>query len=602
MGKIKVLSVYPEFPLTFWSFKSSVEYMGRKAVMPPTGLATVLAMLPEERFEIGRVVDMNVKPLTDRDIKNSDLVFTSTMIVQEGSHNEVVDRAHHFDKKVVAGGPFVTTYPERTKADYIVSGEAEVTLEPFLEDLLKGTNQRIWTESGVKGKGAVQLTKGGKVEITNTPLPRWDLVNLRDYLSAAIQYSRGCPFDCDFCDITKLFGRESRTKTPEQMIAELDALYNSGHRGSVFIVDDNFIGNREKVRQLLPHLKNWQERKQFPFSFYTEASMNLAWDGNRDILRGMNESGFDFVFLGIESIDNEVLKIMHKGQNTKMSQLEAVRRIQKAGLEVSGGFIIGSDGEKPDVFDGLFKFIQEAGIPAAMPGLLTAVRGTDLYKRLEREERIIRESEGNNTHHLTFNFKPQLDQEFLINGYKKLIEQLFDPRNYYQRCEVLRDNLGERPTSRKVSLEGIIAFGRLVMRQLFARDGMEDIKYLARTLLREPAYFSEAVAHAIKFDHFNAITRATLEADEYVSYAERLYGKFVQRAAEIYGTNKNNLSKVKEKISVFARKTLESAENRLSKLHEDFRSGAENAYAYLRERIDKDLDHYINGYCSIRTT
>ncbi len=599
MGKIRVLPVYPEFPsTTFWSFKNSVELMGRKAAMPPTGLATVLAMLPEDKFEIGKVVDMNVKFLTNKDIENSDLIFTSTMIVQEKSHNKVVDRAHYFGKKVVAGGPLVTTYPDRTEADYIVAGEAEVTLGPFLEDLLKGTDQRIWTESNVKGRGVVKLTRGGKTEITSTPLPRWDLVDLRKYLSAAIQYSRGCPFNCDFCDITKLFGRESRTKTSQQMIAELNALYTSGHRGSVFIVDDNFIGNREKVRQLLPDLKDWQTRMKFPFSFYTEASMDLAWDSNRDILKGMNEAGFHFVFLGIESVDNEVLKKMHKGQNTKISQLEAVRRIQEAGLEVSGGFIIGSDGEKPDVFDGLYKFIQEAGIPMAMPGLLTAVRGTDLYKRLEREGRIVRESDGNNTHNLTLNFIPQLDRELLIGGYKQLIGKLFDPKNYYQRCRVLRDNLGEHRSSREVNGEGITAFGRLIIRQLFTRNGLEEAKYLFDTLLTKPHYFSEAAAQVIKFDHFKYITKATLDAEEYASHAERLYDKFAQGAVDIYVTNKIDLSKAREKVSVFARKTLESAEKRLSKLHKDFRSGVENAHVRLRERINTELGNYVQGYCT----
>ena len=385
MRKIVVLPVFPEFPFTFWSFKKSVEYVGKKAVMPPTGLATVLAMLPEEKFDIGRVVDMNIESLTDEQIKCSDLIFTSTMIIQEEAHNEVVDRAHYFGKKVVAGGPFVTTYPEKTTADYIVSGEAEVTLRPFLEDLLNGAEKGVWTEKNVLGRGFVQLTKGGKVVLIDTPIPRWDLVDLNSYASAAIQFSRGCPFNCDFCDITKLFGRESRTKTPEQMILELDALYEAGHDGSVFFVDDNFIGNREAVRRLLPFLKNWQERNKYPFSFFTEASLNLAWDSNLDILQGMNEAGFDSVFVGIESVDNDVLKKMHKEQNTKMSLLDAVRRIHGAGLSASGGLIAGSDGEKPDVFDRLFNIIQEAGIPEAMPGLLTAVRGTDLYKRLDSE-------------------------------------------------------------------------------------------------------------------------------------------------------------------------------------------------------------------------
>ena len=599
MRKIAVLPVFPEFPFTFWSFKKSVEYVGKKAVMPPTGLATVLAMLPEEKFDIGRVVDMNIESLTDEQIKCSDLIFTSTMIIQEEAHNEVVDRAHYFGKKVVAGGPFVTTYPEKTTADYIVSGEAEVTLRPFLEDLLNGAEKGVWTEKNVLGRGFVQLTKGGKVVLIDTPIPRWDLVDLNSYASAAIQFSRGCPFNCDFCDITKLFGRESRTKTPEQMILELDALYEAGHDGSVFFVDDNFIGNREAVRRLLPFLKNWQERKKYPFSFFTEASLNLAWDSNLDILQGMNEAGFDSVFVGIESVDNDVLKKMHKEQNTKMSLLDAVRRIHGAGLSASGGLIAGSDGEKPDVFDRLFNIIQEAGIPEAMPGLLTAVRGTDLYKRLESEGRIREESSGNNTHHLRFNFDTQLDQEFLINGYKEFIKKLFEPGNYYPRCAVLRDNLGERRLSRKINLNGITALGKSLRRQLFAKGGLEYASFLVKTLLKKPSYFPEAVAHAIKFDHFSAITKATLDADEYISRADRLYDRFAQKAGKVYERQKNNLTRARQRITAVAHETLELAEDNFTKLHKDFRSGAENAYSNLRERINRDLDQFIKGYCTL---
>ncbi len=595
MKRIKVLPVYPKFPLTFWSFKSSIEYLGKKATVPPTGLATVLAMLPEDKFEVERIIDLNVEPLRDWDLKNTDLVFTSTMIVQENSHNQVVERAHHFGKKVVAGGPFLTTYPEKTNADYIVTGEAEVTLRPFLEDLLNGRNKRIWTEEEMRGKGTVQLTRGGKVEITSTPLPRWDLLNLKNYASVAIQYSRGCPFDCDFCDITKLFGRESRTKTPQQMEGELNSLYDSGHRGSVFIVDDNFIGNAKNVRSLLPILRNWQEKKKFPFSFYTEASMNLAWPSNSDILIGMKEAGFDFVFLGIESIDNEVLKKMNKGQNTKMSQLDAVRIIQNAGLEVSGGFIIGSDGEKPDVFKNLFNFIQRAGIPLAMPGLLTVVRGTDLYKRLQTEGRIREESSGNNTHDLRFNYDTQLPSDFLLNGYKELIENLFDPRNYYQRCRVLRDNLGKKTESREIKRQEINALLRSLSKQLFSKGGLEYAKYLADTLIHKPRYFSVAVSHGIKHDHLYKITSETLEADHYKSHTSRLYESFVKRAEDIYNNHSDDLSSAGMKLSDFAYKTLNRAEKKLSKLHIDFRSGAQNAFQSLKDRIKQDLDSYLSG-------
>jgi radical SAM superfamily enzyme YgiQ (UPF0313 family)/uncharacterized protein YlaN (UPF0358 family) len=591
MGKVKVLPVYPEFPYTFWSFKKAVEYMGKKAAMPPTGLATVMAMLPE-KFEAQRIIDLNVEPLTDEQIKNSDIIFTSSMIVQEDSHNEVIDRAHYFGKKVVAGGPFPTTYPDRMDADYIVSGEAEVTLQPFLEDLLNGASNGEWTEKSVAGRGLVQLTKRGKTEITNTPLPRWDLLNLKDYHSAAIQFSRGCPFDCDFCDITKLYGKESRTKTPEQMLREFDALYEVGHRGSVFIVDDNFIGNRNHVKELLPKMKEWQTEKGFPYSFYTEASMNLAWDANEDILKGMSDVGFNFAFLGIESVDDEVLKIMHKGQNTKMSQLEAVKKIQKAGIEVSGGFIIGSDGEKPDAFEGLYNFIQEAGIATPMPGLLTAVRGTDLYKRLDSEGRIRKESDGNNTHNLHFNFEPQLDEKFLIEGYKGLIKKLFEPKNYYDRCRVLQKNIGRFRHNDRSSLEGVVAFGKSLKNQLFAKGGIEYAKYLGGTIMRNPKNFPEAVAHAIKLDHFQTITNATLEAHEYIPHTETLYEHFLEKSKKIYSKSEKDLHNRLEIISKKAGKIIRKAERKYSKLHEDFNEHAGVALNNLKNNINTLVESY----------
>src|SRR3989344_4539740 len=434
MSRIKVLPVYPRFPTTFWGFQYALPYIGRKSSMPPTGLATVIAdpLLPKEHFEAQKIVDLNVEPLKDEHLDNADLVFVSSMLIQEPSHNEVVARAHSRGKRVVSGGPFPTTYPERTNgADFLIGGEAEVTLPVFLGDFLRGEAQKVYTEESVKGRSTAELTKTGKVSVTQTPLPRLDLLNLKSYSSAAIQYSRGCPFNCEFCDITKLFGREPRTKTPAQMVSELNALYDSGHRGSVFFVDDNFIGNRDNVRNLLPVVAEWQKQKSFPFQIFTEASMDLAWDSNKDILEGMARAGFDSVFLGIESTDPNVLKAMKKGQNTKLSQLESVRRIQKAGLEVMGGFIIGSDGERVEAPEELFKFIQEAGIPIAMPGLLTAIRGTDLYERLNDEGRIRGESKGNNTHFLGFNFEPQQDERELLEGYKGLISRLFDPKNYY---------------------------------------------------------------------------------------------------------------------------------------------------------------------------
>ena len=519
MSKIKILPVYPGYPDTFWSFNSALKYVRKKALMPPTGLATVLSMMPEDKFDIHRIVDLNVEPLTDGQLKDTDMVFTSSMIVQEDSHNDIIARAKSYNKPVVAGGPFPTSYPERNQGvDYIVAGEAELTLPKFLHDLLDSKPRRVYTEENVKqnsenGNSLVQLTRTGRVDLRETPLPRWDLVNLNLYGAAAIQYSRGCPFDCDFCDITKLFGRESRTKTPDQMIGEFNYLFETGFRGDVFIVDDNFIGNKKNVMQLIPRIVDWQKANGYPFGLYTEASMNLAWDSNEELLENMVEAGFYQVFMGIESVDDEALKKMKKSQNTKMQPLKAVRRIQNAGLEVMGGFIVGSDGDSRKVFDELYGFIQEAGIPIAMPGLLTALKSTDLYNRLKSEGRLRDESTGNNTHNFSFNFKPLLDEKYLIEGYKELLRKLFNDQSFYERCRVLQDNLGENKVIFRKGKDKIITLAKSLYNNLRSDSRWHYSKHLLTTIAKHPRKFASAIAHTAKLEHLKCITNKSLEDD-----------------------------------------------------------------------------------------
>ncbi len=595
MGKIKVLPVYPEFPLTFWSYKKALEYIGKKAVMPPTGLATVLSMLPQNKFEPQKIIDLNVELLKDKEVQDSDIIFTSTMIVQEDSHNELIEKAHFYGKKVVAGGPFPTSYPERNKkADYIIEGEAEITLMPFLEDLLKGKARRIYTEENITKEGhyLTKLTKTGKADISQTPIPRWDLLDLSRYHSPGIQYSRGCPKDCEFCDVTKLFGREPRTKTPQQMILELDAVYNAGHRGNVMIVDDNIIGNKRNLKELLPEIIAWQQGKKYPFNFFTEASMDLAWETNNDILEGLSKAGFSQIFMGIESLDEEVLEKTNKKQNTVIPQLEAVKKIQRAGIEVTGGFIIGLDGEKPDVFDQLFKFIQEAGIVVPMPGLLTVLKGTKLYHRLEKEGRIKGESSGNNTHNLSFNFKTELDEKILMDGYKKLLENLFEPKNYYERCRTLQKNLGKGHRPNRKNLEGLIAFGRSLKNQLFAAGGIEYSKYIFESALKNPSYFPEAVTQAIKLDHFRTITKATLEADSYVPETKKWFEQFKEKAKEISAKYQHDFAKSSILISEIARNIIIQAEKKYQEIHKDFRENPRYALNNLKRNLDGELKNY----------
>jgi radical SAM superfamily enzyme YgiQ (UPF0313 family) len=517
MSRIKILPVYPRFPVTFWGHQGALELLNKKSIMAPTGLATIAAMVPLDDFEVLKIADLNVRDLDDAQLRNSDIIFTSTMTIQEDSHNDVIDRAHFYGKKVVAGGPFPSSYPERnSKADYIISGEGEAVIKPFLEDLIKGVAKREYSETDMiaAGRHSVGLTKTGRVDITYTPIPRWDLVDMSNYLSAAVQFSRGCPFNCDFCDITKLYGREPRTKTPQQMIAEFEALRNAGHKGHLFLVDDNFIGNKENVRKLLLYLRAWQERNYFPFYLFTEASIDLAWQENRGLLEDMVQAGFCEVFVGIENTDADALRKMRKGQNLRMPLGESVRVMQNAGLAVMGGFIFGSDGSKPDTAEKMFDFIQENGIVVPMIGLLGAIKGTALYNRLQAEGRLIRDLKGDdtNTHNSSFNFKTELPEDFLIGRYTWLLESLFDDKNYYNRCRVLDRNRGnhKRPTRFTVK-DASLAFVRSLREQLFSRGAIQYIKYLAETAVYRPRDFVHAVGNAIKLNHYKQMTQQYVE-------------------------------------------------------------------------------------------
>ncbi len=580
MQRIKVLPVFPEFPPSFWSYRYGVKMLGKKATMPPTGLATVAAMLPEEHFDLQRIVDMNVEPLRDEQLREADIIFTSSMIVQRKSNEEIIERAHKFGKKVVSGGPYPTSYHEQVSADYLVLGEAEVTLAPFLNDFLGGKARRIYTEKNVE-RDLTQLTKGGKPIVTNTPIPRWDLLNLNNYYSMAVQYSRGCPFDCEFCDITALFGRESRTKTPEQMVREFDALYQADWRGAIFLVDDNFIGNAPNVRKLLPALEEWQKKNGYPFSFLTEASVNLGNRNFSDILNGMVKAGFDHVFLGIESPDPDVLKKMDKGQNLGDLE-EKVRNIQKAGLEVTGGFIIGADGEKEGAAERLFDFVQSNGIVVPMPGLLTALKDTKLYKRLEKEGRLRGDSSGNHTHSLGFNFVPEREEQTLIGEYKTLLGKLFDSKNYFERCRTLNERRGDFHKM-SVTKADVKAFFNIVYEKVIRHPDREFTKYLLETAVHSPSIFPVAVAQGVKLHHFQTMTKATLAVEEYKGHVDTLYERFQERVADM----KKETHDFFDRVSAAEKEIVSEARRKYGKIHSDFRAGARGAYKNLLQRVSQ---------------
>ena len=417
----KILLVYPEIPATYWSFKYAMPFVGYKSLMPPLGLITVAAMLPDD-YDL-RLIDMNIQDLTADDILGVDMVFVSAMIVQKESFHKVVRMCNRCGTPVVAGGPYPTTGHESIQGvDHFVLNEGEVTLPLFIADLEAGRPQKVYRDET-------------KPDITKTPPPRFDLLDLGAYGSMAVQSSRGCPFNCEFCDIIEMFGRVPRYKLPEQFIREMDLLYETGYRGSLFIVDDNFIGNKKKVRELLDHIIEWQKSRNYPFSLYTEASINLAQD--EDLLDQMVAAGLDMVFIGIETPVQATLEQTNKMQNTKAISSESVSTIQAKGIEVMGGFIVGFDTDPENIFDLQIEFIQKAGIPLAMIGTLIALPGTQLYRRLESEGRIIGETDGNNTHSMEINFVPRMERDMLVSGYKRVIASIYEPRNYFDRCATL---------------------------------------------------------------------------------------------------------------------------------------------------------------------
>ena len=491
---MKVLLVYPEFPDTYWSFRHALAFEGKGSAFPPLGLLTVSALLPVEWER--RLVDMNVRRLSASDIKWADIVFASAMIVQKDSLERVVRLCKAQGKRVVVGGPYVSTSTEQLpEADHIFIGEAEETLPEFVNDLKLGIARRVYQAAA---RPALDIS----------PAPDFRLVELSRYAAMSVQYSRGCPFNCEFCDIIEIYGRVPRTKTNEQMLGELDALREMGWRGQVFIVDDNFIGNKRNVKKLLPDLIEWSKRHQDPFWFVTEASVNLAEDDH--LLEMMRRAHFRRVFLGIETPVEESLKEAQKGQNTRRDLLESVKKIQSYGMEVMAGFIVGFDHDPADIFERQIAFIRESAIPMAMVGLLMALPDTQLWRRLEREGRMLSESTGNNTDG-SLNFIPVMDKTRLLEGYQRILRTIYSPAEYYQRAlDCLSRVMRDEPRSERGSIVNSLASLTRVVLALGVRDHerVEFWRYLKRAAISHRRQFSQAVTLAAIGYHFRKLTEA----------------------------------------------------------------------------------------------
>lgn len=428
MRACNILLVYPRFAAdTFWNFAETCALFGAKYPAAPLGLITVAAMLPPSWTV--RLIDRNAEDLTAADIAWADLVMTGGMLPQQRDTLEVVDLCHAQGKPVAIGGPAVTSTPHiYEKADFRVLGEAEGVIDAFIAAWNAGTRE-----------GVFEIEKF-TVDVTKSPVPRFDLLNFDYYLHIGVQFSRGCPFTCEFCDIIELYGRVPRAKTNAQMLTELDELYRLGYRGHVDFVDDNLIGNKKAVRTFMPELKGWLERHDYPFEFTTEASVNLADDD--DFLKAMSEANFVGVFVGIESPDADTLVAMKKKQNTRRSLVESIHKIYAAGIFVTAGFIVGFDSEKGSVADGMIKLIEEAAIPVCMVGLLYALPNTQLTRRLTTEGRLhpvpdsyLPGSADQCTQGLNFDtLRPRAE---ILHDYKRVLEKVYEPTAYAGRLERL---------------------------------------------------------------------------------------------------------------------------------------------------------------------
>jgi radical SAM superfamily enzyme YgiQ (UPF0313 family) len=491
------LLIYPEYPETFWGFKYALKFIHRKAAHPPLGLLTVASMLPPD-WNL-KLIDLNVEKLFDKQIGWADFVLISAMNVQRKSVQEIIHRCKKLEKKIIAGGPlFTSDYAEFQEVDYLVLNEAELTLPGFLVDLQNGTPKHLYSTPDF-------------VDISLTPVPKWSLITMSHYATMTLQYSRGCPYDCEFCDITLLFGRKVRTKNKEQVINELESLHTAGWHNEIFFVDDNFIGNKSKLKnEILPAITSWQSQHRIAHSFNTQVSIEIADDP--ELIKQMTKAGFDKVFIGIETPHEESLKECNKFKNENRDMLSNVSTLQNNGLEVAGGFIVGFDSDPSTIFDTQIMFIQRSGIVTAMVGLLTALPETKLYERLHRENRILKQSSGDNTD-FSLNFIPRMKAEELLKGYQKLMTTIYSPKEFYARIKIfLRAYMQTKRKRKPMSFYYMLAFVKsMFLIGFWNKSGFRFWNLLIWTLFHRPGLIKNSITFTIYGFHFRKIIKSGLK-------------------------------------------------------------------------------------------
>jgi len=488
---LNILFVYPRYPDTFWSHRHALKFVAKKAAYPPLGLLTVASLLPREWEK--KLVDLNADDLKDEDIAWADYVFISAMDVQRQSAHEVTKRCHELGTKMVAGGPmFTTVHDEFPEVDHFVLGEAETLMPRLVADLERGSAEHYYQSDE-------------RPDVRKSPIPAWELIDTEKYATLSVQYSRGCPYDCEFCDIVLLNGRVPRTKDVRQLIDEFDAINRLGCCGAVFIVDDNFIGNKKKLKaEVLPAVIAWMKENDYPFTLFTQASIGLADD--EELIKLMTEAGFNRVFIGIETPNEESLGECGKHQNTNRDLVASVRKLQNHGLEVQGGFIVGFDSDPSNIFDRQINFIQQSGIVTAMVGLLSALPGTRLWNRLSKEDRLLREASGDNTD-FSVNFVPKMSRESLVGGYENVLTSIYSPRNYYARISTFFKE--HRPVVHKRRSLRRNHWGALLKSIWYLGIKEKGQVYYWRlvtsTLLRRPRSFPLAITLAVYGYHYRKL-------------------------------------------------------------------------------------------------